>query len=216
MSQTKADSPAGGQIFLAPGFCWWGLFSSRQNYYSEKFFSIPEFSPLFMEGRSVMVAHRGTQAIGIVVAIALLVVITGCGGSSETKFKVTAVKGNVTKGGQPYPDAQVSLIFQGQPPKDFPGAGGKTDAQGNYEVMTGTQKGVPAGTYTVVVSKIVGADGKPLVNDPTNTTGDAGMAMAEGKTMDQVPAPFNSVETSTTKVTVTDGKPETIPTIAIP
>ena len=161
-----------------------------------------------------MMAIRGTGMIGVMVAVAFLVT-AGCGGPSETKFKVTEVKGKVTKGGQPYADAQVSLMFQGQPPADFPGAGGKTDAQGNFEILTGAQKGVPAGTYTVIVNKMVGADGKPLVNDP-NSGMDAGMMAAEGKTTDDVPPPFNSSELSTTKVTVTEGKPETIPTIAIP
>ena len=99
-----------------------------------------------------MLAYRGIRTIAIFVGVALLVVTAGCGGgTSEPKFKVTEVKGNVTKGGQPLPDAQVSLMPQGQIAPNFPGAGGKTDAQGNFEVMTGSQKGVPAGTYTVVV-----------------------------------------------------------------
>jgi hypothetical protein len=146
------------------------------------------------------------RPFGILAATALLVMAVGCSSSSEPKFKVIEVKGKVTKGGQAFPDAQVSLMPTGQIAPNFPGAGGKTDAEGNFEVMTGTQKGVPAGTYTVVVNKVVGADGKPLSTD-SSTGMDAGMAQAEGKTSDLVPAPFNSLETSTTKVTVTEGKP---------
>ena len=163
-----------------------------------------------------MVAQIALRPLGIWTIVALALMAAGCGSGSGPTFKVTPVKGKVTMGGQPLADAQVSLMRQGQPPEGYPGSGGKTDAQGNFEVMTGAQKGVPAGKYTVVVSKIVGADNKPLVDDPNNTTTDKGMLMAEGKVKDLVPPSHNDAGQSQTIVEVTDGKPVPDVTIAIP
>ena len=146
------------------------------------------------------------RSSGILLIVTLVAIFQGCG-STDTgpKFKVTPVKGKVTMGGQPLADAQVTLIFQGAMPKDCPGSGGKTDAQGAFEILTGVQKGAIAGNYTVIVSKIVGADGKPLSTDASSGM-DAGMAAASGATKDLVPATFSDAGTTTQKVTVTDGK----------
>jgi hypothetical protein len=162
-----------------------------------------------------MTAQIALRPLGILAVVTLVLTAAGCGGGSGPTFKVTPVKGKVTMGGQPLADAQVSLMLQGQPPAGYPGSGGKTDAQGNFEVMTGAQKGVPAGKYTVVVSKVVGADGKPLVED-SNSTSDKGMMMAEGKVKDLIPAPYNDAGQSQTNVTVTAGTPVPDVTIAIP
>ena len=162
-----------------------------------------------------MVAQIELRPLGMLAVVALVLAAAGCGSGSGPTFKVTPVKGKVTMGGQALADAQVSFLRQGQPPEGYLGSGGKTDAQGNFEVMTGVQKGVPAGKYTVVVSKLVGADNKPLVEDP-NSTQDKGMLMAEGKVKDLVPASHNDAGQSQTIVEVTDGKPVPDVTIAIP
>jgi hypothetical protein len=155
-----------------------------------------------------MLAQIERRLLGILTIIALALTAAGCGSGSGPTFKVTPVKGKVTMGGQALADAQVSLVRQGQPPEGYPGSGGKSDAQGNFEVMTGAQKGVPAGKYTVVVNK-------PLIEDP-NSTSDKGMLMAEGKVKDLVPPSHNDAGQSTTVVTVTDGTPVPDITIAIP
>jgi hypothetical protein len=95
------------------------------------------------------------------------------------------------------------------------GSGAKTDSQGNFEIMTGAQKGVPAGTYTVTVSKLVDKNGKPFVNDPASGM-DQAMMEASGNLVQLVPPTFNDPEQSQTKVTVADGTPTPDVVISIP
>lgn len=159
-----------------------------------------------------MLANRLLRLFGILVVAALV----GCGTSETGKtFKVTPVSGKVTMANQPLADAQVTLVYQGTPPKDYPGSGAKTDAQGNFEILTGIQKGVMAGKYLVLVSKMVGADGKPFVDDP-NSGMDQGMMMAEGKVKDLIPPAFSDAGQATQTVTVTDGTPIKDLVITIP
>ncbi len=139
-------------------------------------------------------------------AVALL--LAGCGSDQElTSFKVTPVKGKVSQGGQPMAGATVTFTLQGQPPQGYKGSGAVTDAQGNFEVVTGTQKGALAGTYSITVSKKVGADGKPISNDPDSGM-DAGMMEAGGDVKDLVPATFQPVT-----LTITEGTP--VPDVVI-
>ena len=159
---------------------------------------------------------RKLRPLGILAAVMIWLTAAGCGSSvPTTKLKVTPVKGKVTMGEQPFPDATVTLVLQGDPPANYLGSAGTTDAQGSFEIMTGTQKGAPAGKYTVIVSKTVGADGKPLVNDP-NSGMDAQMMAASGEVKELVPETHNDAAQSQTTVTVTDGTPVPDVTITIP
>jgi hypothetical protein len=152
-------------------------------------------------------AARKRRPLGILATVMIWLTAVGCGSSvPTTNLKVTPVKGSITMGGNPLPEATVSLILEGPPPANYLGSAGMTDAQGKFEIMTGTQKGAPAGTYTVIVSKIVGADGKPLVNDP-NSGMDAQMMVASGEVKESVPPTHSDAAQSQTKVIVTDGTP---------
>jgi len=155
------------------------------------------------------------RPLTILAAAAICLSAVGCGSSvPRTNLKVTPVKGKVTMGGQPLADATVMFILQGQPPKDYLGSAAKTDAQGNFEIMTGTQKGAPAGKYIVVVSKMTGVDGKPLVNDAKEI--DPKMMAGSGGTKESVPAGFSDGAQSSQTVTITDGTPVPDVTITIP
>src|SRR6188768_4284211 len=132
--------------------------------------------------------------------------IVGCGpASKEGKFIVTPVTGKVTLNGQPLADADVMFMLEGTPPADYNGTAAKTDAQGNFEVITGTRKGAPKGKYKVVVSKFVGPDGKPVVPDPT-TGMDLQQLKASGLAKQAVSPEFSNIEQSKIEVTVEDGK----------
>ncbi|MGI8978623.1 MAG: hypothetical protein ACR2FY_05325 [Pirellulaceae bacterium] len=148
-----------------------------------------------------MAARIGLRAFGMLMAVALWLGATGCGSSNPgPTLKVTPVKGKVTMGGEPLADVAVTLTIQGQPPKDFLGAGATTDAQGNFEISTGYQKGAPAGTYKVTVSKVVGPDGKPIVNDAAT-----GQMADPNSIIELIPPAFNDPEQSTIELTITEG-----------
>lgn len=152
---------------------------------------------------------------GLAIVAGLLLATLGCGGSGRVgaNLKVTPVSGKVTLGGEPLADAQVTLAFEGNPPDGFVGAGAKTDAQGNFEVFTGGQKGAPAGTYKVVISKLVGADGKPAV--PSEGM-DMQQIIASGAAKELVPGAYSEEVQVQTKVTVKDGTPTPPVNIDIP
>lgn len=163
-----------------------------------------------------MVARIDLRTFGILAAAALWLSAVGCGSSvPTTNLKVTPVKGKVTMGGQPFPDATVMFVLQGAPPADYLGSAATTDAQGNFEIMTGTQKGAPAGKYIVIVSKKVGLDGKLFVNDPASGM-DQQQAEASGAVKEAVPPSHNDASQATTTVTITDGTAVPDVTIDIP
>ena len=156
------------------------------------------------------------KTLGLVAfASAGVLFLAGCGGSKTygPTLKVTPVTGTVTLANAPLADADVSLIFQGTAPPGFSAAGGKTDAQGHFEVLTGVQKGVPAGKYKVTVSKLAGLNGQPVI--PTEGMDLAQMA-ASGQAVQQIPPEFNDPAQATTEVTVADGTPTAEIKIDIP
>ncbi len=83
---------------------------------------------------------RKTLALAVVLT---LTGIIGCGGSN-------AVEGIVTLDGNPVSDASVTFF-----PKDGKGqtGTGRTDSSGRFTVNAAKQKGLPSGTYKVVVVK---------------------------------------------------------------
>lgn len=162
-----------------------------------------------------MAARNGFGPFGILAAMALWLGASGCGSDLGPTLKVNPVKGKVTLGEEPLADAVVTLTYQGTAPKDYAGSGGTTDAQGNFEILTGFQKGAPAGTYKITVSKIVGADGKPIVSDPESGM-DKGQMMASDAVKELVPPSYSDHDQSTQTLTITDGTPVPDLNIVIP
>lgn len=144
--------------------------------------------------------------VKVVLLLSLAVaIIAGCGGPTikEGNFKVMPVTGKVTLNNAPLPDADVMLMMEGTPPADYPGSAAKTDAQGNFEVITGSRKGAPAGKYKVVVSKWVGADGKV----PSVTEGmDIEQMKLNGTAKESVPPEFSDITQTKVELVVEEGK----------
>jgi len=119
----------------------------------------------------------------------LLGTLVGCQEAlNETRFDVVPVRGTVTLNGQPLADAQVAFFYQGQTPSGYPGSGGKTDAQGNYVLTTGRQKGTLAGKHKVAVSKMTMKDGSPL---KVQEGIDEEQLKMQGAIVESIPPPYN-------------------------
>jgi hypothetical protein len=89
--------------------------------------------------------------------IVLALLATGCGGGEETDPNVVPASGTVTLDGKPLEGASVTFSGPGQ------GGVGVTDAAGKYEITHfRAGKGVRPGQYSVMITKQVMADGKPL------------------------------------------------------
>jgi len=95
---------------------------------------ITNFTPRSVAGRAVICA--------------LMSALSGCGS------KLPVVIGTVTLDDAPLPNARV--VFEAP---DRPMAVATTDAAGRYDVMTGSQRGMAAGSYTVAISAYVTKDG---------------------------------------------------------
>ena len=108
-----------------------------------------------------------------------LALIGGCGSQLPT------VQGLVTLDGDPLPKARV--VFESP---DRPMAVATTDDQGRYDVMTGTQRGMAAGTYQVAVSAYESRDGGSESPVPILST----------------PKRYNSAQTSGLSVEILPGR----------
>jgi len=152
------------------------------------------------------------KTLSLVSALGFL--LAGCGPTNTgPNLKVTSVRGKMTMKGAPLADADLGFIPLDTPPKGFTSAGAKTDAQGNFEATTGTQKGLPAGNYKVTVSKLTDKDGKPV---EIKEGIDIGQAIASGDATNAVPAEYTEQATSTFNLTVVDGKAITDAKFEIP
>jgi hypothetical protein len=92
--------------------------------------------------------YRAVPAFILLFTVAT--VLVGCGGEQGPKLSV--VTGEVTLDGNPLPGAGVTFhpdTAKGNTAEYLPA--GIADSQGNYELITATKKGAPAGWYTVVV-----------------------------------------------------------------
>ena len=128
--------------------------------------------------------------------------VVGCG-DAPPAFKLVPVHGTVTLDGKPLADAQVQFFKQGDIPVGYPGAGGKTDAQGKYEVFTGTGKGAIPGSYKVTVSKLLMKNGSPLVESEGM---DKEQLIMQGNVVESVPKEFSDPNVSKTTFDVAAGK----------
>lgn len=87
----------------------------------------------------------------------VLLCLLGCGGNDDG-YQVTPVKGRVTLNGDPLADAEIAFHFQGEAPEGYTGAFGKTNADGQYELLTDVRTGCLPGEHKVTVNKTVQAD----------------------------------------------------------
>lgn len=92
----------------------------------------------------------------------LVVALAGCGGSSPKLYPAT---GTVTFEGNPVDGAQVTYI----PQQGVPSLG-TTDSAGKYAMATRGKPGVPAGTYSITVTKISGSTATEGSQGPTALT----------------------------------------------
>jgi hypothetical protein len=113
---------------------------------------------------------------------------------------LVAVTGTVTMDGQPLEGAAVMFMPAGNTGY---GAVGGTDAQGKYKPNTATGQivhdGVSPGEYKVVISRLVGPDGKPIKLDPNVPPANLG-----GR--ESLPPKYSSPVQTTLKASVAEGK----------
>jgi hypothetical protein len=83
---------------------------------------------------------------GLIAACGLLALVSvGCGDKGPKLYPAT---GTVTYEGKPLADASILFVPQGGRPSI-----GTTDASGKFSMTTNGKPGVPAGTYSVTISK---------------------------------------------------------------
>lgn len=127
----------------------------------------------------------------------LMVGLLGCD-QSDLDAKLFPVSGTVTLDDQPL--ANASVVFLAGEGVPGSGARGTTDAEGKYTLTTSHGgPGAAVGSYTVVINKIVMADGSPI---PPGTT-----SIAELQTKDIVPPLYTNPSNSPLKATVSENSP---------
>ncbi|HJT32024.1 MAG TPA: hypothetical protein VJ783_08205 [Pirellulales bacterium] len=133
-----------------------------------------------------------------------LALATGCSkGSKERQFDLTPVSGVIMLDGKPLADAEVGFYYLGAAPEGFPGSTGRTDAQGKYELQTGTKKGTIAGQYRVTVSRLMAPGGVTL--NPSEGL-DMGQLAASGQVTQTVPARYTGINSTDLATTVETSK----------
>lgn len=131
----------------------------------------------------------------------------GCGGGSSpppNRPKTVKVTGKVTYKGAAVDGATITFTPASG---EGNGAGGRTDANGEYTLTTfAPQDGAIPGSYQVTISKsvVVGAD--PSYGDVNSPNyGKDPPPEARGKLEHQVPQKYNSVASSMLSATVSEG-----------
>lgn len=81
-------------------------------------------------------------------SVALVVLVSACGGPPSDQPDLSPVEGVVTLDGEPVESASISF----QPTDGRRGAQGRTDANGRYELYYIRDKGCPIGDCTVAIS----------------------------------------------------------------
>jgi len=116
-----------------------------------------------------------------VLAVGVMVALSGCGPAGPPAPTVFPVKGIVKKGGQPLKGVTVGLYpAGGESAKGTPGSG-ITDDSGAYEIRSTAGSGVSVGTYKLVLTAPRGevdyrsnqrAAPKPTIELPKKLTSD--------------------------------------------
>lgn len=121
-------------------------------------------------------------------SLLLMLFLAGCGGGPP----LYPVSGTVTLHGKAQEGADVRF----QPVGDTPGNGGMgiTDEAGSFEIVAANKrKGLPAGTYKVVISRMRRPDGsKP---DPK-------VPLIESDAKETIPEPYSSRRDTPLKATI--------------
>lgn len=124
-----------------------------------------------------------------------LCLFPGCGGGDG--LERAPITGLVTVQGAPLAGASVQFM----PASGTPGEGalGTSDAEGKFTVISSRQsdEGIPAGEYTVRVSRLVNVDGTPLPSDAA----DADYPDA----WESVPTPYSGMDSPLKAVIAPEG-----------
>jgi len=128
--------------------------------------------------------HRLIWSLAITLAAASM---TGCGGKYDA-----SVKGLVTFDGKSLPRGTIKF----SPKQGGPAAYGLIESDGSYSIMTGREKGLPSGQYTVTV----------VANEPSVPNSNPSLPPAPGKPI--TPEWFRDQATSPLKYAVKPGRNE--------
>lgn len=123
-----------------------------------------------------------------------VMVVMGCGEGAPPAPKLEPVTGTVTLDGAPLERAVLSFL-----PKESTGqvAVGVTDATGKYEAeYPGSLKGVPAGQYKVLITKLVTPSGDPIPE---------GKSAADVEAKDIIPAKYRRMDDLVNVVSIPAG-----------
>jgi hypothetical protein len=110
-------------------------------------------------------AFRSTIA-PLVPAVLTVAILSGCGSAVEDAPEVFVVKGKLTKAGAPIAGVSIEFI----PNSDGVSGTGTSGDDGTFEIVAGHGlKGMPAGSYSVVLNKMVDSAAYDMADggDPT-------------------------------------------------
>jgi hypothetical protein len=140
--------------------------------------------------------------VALIVVASLVCVVAGCGEGVGISG-LAPVQGKVTLDGQPLSGAQVVFV-----PVDPAGRAsvGATDGDGNYEIVTNTDKGAMPGSYRVAVSYLVRPDGSPITSVEEGM--DATQLEASGQAKQGLPTRYSDPLQTELKFEVKPGKNE--------
>ena len=117
-----------------------------------------------------MVQHFGSS-LGLMPL--LLLALVGCN-SAPAGPPLVPAEGLISLNGKPLGAADLIFVPQGETKGQ--GGVGRTDAAGKFQLSSHDRKfkGVPAGTYRVVINKLVKPDGSDYIPDPNAGPMDTG------------------------------------------
>lgn len=135
----------------------------------------------------------------LLVTVAAMTFLGGCGSSEEEGPELAPVTGVVTYNGSPLADASVTFD-----PESGPGAGAATDANGKFELRTGNRDGAVVGTHKVAV--LAEEEETYLSEEELEKLEEEGKKPPEPEEPKSlIPAKYAETETSGLTFDVTDG-----------
>lgn len=135
--------------------------------------------------------------------VALPLLFAGCGeaGPPDERPERVAFGGVAKLNGAAVTDALITF----HPAGNGPGASGKTDASGNFQMSTyEANDGVVPGDYTVTVTKVVNEPAAAEAVEDSDPSYDGAPAEATSDEENKLPPKFEDPATSGVKVTVTE------------
>jgi hypothetical protein len=113
-----------------------------------------------------------TKYLATALSVACLTFM-GCGSGGP---ELGEVSGTVTKNGEPLPDVLVTFV----PVDGGRASTGKTDENGEYSLMYGTEPGALVGEHQVKVTSTSSGEAKQAVDPEMSSSSDAYMNQAKG------------------------------------